>query len=67
MSERPVALLRMFAVSLISTMKVEWPRASSSLAPTRQKMRSTQPMRADRAGTKQPSCARSAMRATWRM
>ena len=41
-----VALLRMFAVSLISTMKVDCPRARSSLAPMRVKMRSTRSMRA---------------------
>ena len=38
-----VAWLRMRAVSLISTMKVDWPRERSSDAPTRQKMRSTRP------------------------
>ena len=44
-----MALLRMLAVSVISTMKVLMPRPSSSVAPTRAKMRSTRPMRA-RAG-----------------
>ena len=42
-----MALLRMLAVSVISTMKVLWPRLSSSVAPTRAKMRSTTPIRAD--------------------
>ena len=45
-----VAWWRMLAVSAISTMKVDWPRARSSLAPTRVKMRSTRPIRASRAG-----------------
>ena len=42
-SERRVALWRMAAVSVISTMKVERPRARSSDAPTRVKIRSTTP------------------------
>ena len=42
-SERSVALLRMFAVSCISTMNVDSPRASWSDAPTRVKMRSQMP------------------------
>ena len=41
-----VALFRMLAVSVISTMKVLWPRLSSSVAPTRAKRRSTMPIRA---------------------
>ena len=41
-----VALLRMLAVSVISTMNVLWPRLSSSVAPTRAKRRSTTPIRA---------------------
>ena len=57
MSERGVAELRMTAVSVISTIKVERPRARLSLAPMRVKMRSTAPRRALRAGTKQPICA----------
>ena len=58
---------RMFAVSLISTMKVDWPRARSSLAPTRVKMRSHDAERAPRcAGTKLPTCAISAISATCR-
>ena len=43
---RGVAVLRILAVSVISTMKVDWPRARSSLAPMRVKMRSTMPRRA---------------------
>lgn len=50
-SERSVALLMMREVSFISTMKVDCPFARSSLAPTRQKMRSVRPMWADSAGT----------------
>ena len=38
---RDVAVCRMFAVSCISTMKVDWPRAMLSDAPTRAKIRST--------------------------
>jgi hypothetical protein len=64
---RSVALLRMLAVSFISTMKVDWPRARSSLAPTRVKMRSTRPISALAAGTKLPICAMSVSSATWRM
>ena len=40
-----VALLRMLAVSVISTMKVDWPPWISSLAPMRVKRRSAMPMR----------------------
>ena len=43
-----MAVLRMRAVSVISTMNVLWPRASSSLAPTRAKMRSATPIVAAR-------------------
>ena len=43
---RGVALFRMFAVSVISTMNVDCPRARSSLAPMRVKMRSTKSIRA---------------------
>src|SRR5207253_10788699 len=46
------ALPILFAVSCISTMKVEWPRAMLSEAPTRAKIRSTRPSFASRAGTK---------------
>lgn len=49
-----VAWFRIRAVSDISTMKVDWPRERSSLAPTRQKIRSTMPMVAESAGTHAP-------------
>ncbi len=65
-SERGVAWWRMLAVSVISTMKVDSPRASMSDAPTRVKMRSVSPMVADAAGTKQPACAIRVISATWR-
>ena len=56
----------MAAVSAISTMNVDWPRARSSEAPTRVKMRSTRPMRARDAGTKLPACASRTVSATCR-
>ena len=65
-SERGVAWLRIAAVSTISTMKVERPRARSSAAPTRENSRSTTPICARRAGTKLPICASTAMSAFWR-
>ena len=65
-SERSVAWLRMAAVSTISTMKVERPRARSSAAPTRENSRSTMPMWAERAGTNEPIWASTAMSAFWR-
>ena len=49
----------MLAVSVISTMKVDWPRLRSSLAPIRVKTLSTMPIWALLAGTKEPICARS--------
>ncbi len=66
-SERGVAWCRIRAHSAISTMKVLWPRARSSAAPTRVKSRSTTPMRARVAGTNDPVCANTAISATWRM
>ena len=66
-SERVVALLRMLAVSTISSMKVVRPAVSSSAAPTRVKMRSTRPMVADSAGMKLPAWASSTSSAVWRM
>ena len=63
---RGAAWRRMLAVSTISTMKVLWPAARSSCAPTRVKMRSTSPTRADAAGTKLPACAIRTIRATER-
>ena len=53
-SERGVAWWRMFAVSVISTMKVDSPRASMSDAPTRVKMRSVRPMTASDGGDERP-------------
>lgn len=47
-------------------MKVERPRARSSEAPTRLNSRSTTPICADPAGTKEPICARIAISAFWR-
>ena len=64
---RGVALFRMFAVSVISTMNVDCPRVRSSLAPMRVKMRSTRSIRASAAGTNEPVCASNTMSATWRM
>ena len=61
--ERSVALLRILAVSVISTRKVDSPFARLSLAPTRQKILSTMPIRAFFAGTKHPVWASRAMRA----
>ena len=64
---RGVAVFRMAAVSVISTMKVERPRARLSEAPMRVKMRSTmREARAASAGTNDPICAMSAISAAWR-
>ena len=62
-----MALFSRAATSVISTMKVDWPAARSSLAPMRVNTRSTTPMWADWAGTKEPICAIRTMRATWRI
>ena len=62
-----VALLRMAAASVISTMNVEAPRARSSAAPMRVRIRSTGPTRAALAGTKLPQRASSTTSATERM
>ena len=62
-----VAWRRMSATSVISTMKVDWPADRSSLAPMRVKIRSTTPMRALAAGTKEPIWAMRTISATWRM
>ena len=62
-----VALRRMYAVSLISTMNVDCPLARSSDAPTRVKMRSVTGIFASFAGTNDPICAISAISATCRM
>ena len=59
-----VADFKISLTSVISTMKVDWPADRSSDAPMRVKMRSTTPMRAARAGTKEPICAISTISAT---
>ena len=64
--ERGLAWFRIAAVSTISTMKVERPRARSSAAPTRLNSRSTTPIWAARAGTKAPIWASTAISAFWR-
>ena len=61
-----VAWARIAAVSTISTMKVERPRARLSDAPTRLNKRSTMPTLARLAGTKLPAWARTAISAAWR-
>ncbi len=63
---RDEAVCRMLAVSCISTMKVDWPRAMLSDAPTRAKIRSTIGSFASLAGTKEPICASSGRSAVWR-
>ena len=64
--ERGPAQFKIAAVSTISTMKVERPRARSSEAPTRENSRSTTPIRARSAGTYDPACASSTISAFWR-
>src|SRR5882724_5938938 len=54
-----VALCRILAASVISTMNVERPLAKSSAAPMRVKIWSISPMMACCAGTKQPTWASS--------
>jgi hypothetical protein len=58
-----VALFKMLAVSVISTMNVERPPVRSSAAPMRVKMRSMGPTVAASAGTALPICAKIAMSA----
>ena len=65
-NDRGVAWWRMLAVSVISTMKVDSPRANMSDAPTRVKMRSVRPITASVAGTNDPACAISVISAHWR-
>ncbi len=60
---RGVAVFRITAVSVISTMKVERPRARLSEAPMRVKMRSINGNCALSAGTNEPSWAINAIRA----
>ena len=62
-SERSDRLWRIVAVSSISTMNVDSPLEILSDAPTRVKILSIMPISADSAGTKQPVCARSTIRA----
>ena len=62
-----VAQRRISATSVISTMKVLCPAERSSEAPMRVNTRSTTPMEADFAGTKEPICAISTMSAVWRI
>ena len=66
MKLRGVAVFRMTAVSVISTMKVERPRARLSDAPMRVKMRSMSGRLAESAGTNEPICARMAISAACR-
>ena len=62
-SARGPAWFRIAAVSTISTMKVDRPRARSSAAPTRLKSWSTTPISAAAAGTNDPICASTAISA----
>ena len=57
------AWLSIAAVSTISTMNVERPRARSSDAPTRLKICETIPISAFVAGTYDPACASNAIKA----
>ena len=66
MKLRDVAVLRITAVSVISTMNVERPRARLSEAPMRVKIRSMSGRPAEFAGTNEPICARIAMSAACR-
>src|SRR3974390_2647578 len=58
-SERRVARRSTFAVSFISTMNVDSPRETLSLAPPRVSTRSTSPTRARRAGHHETICGES--------
>ncbi len=62
-----MAQRRISATSVISTMNVLCPAERSSDAPMRVKTLSTTLMRGALAGTKEPICAMSTMRAVWRM
>ncbi len=66
-SDERVALFKILAVSVISTMNVERPPVRSSAAPMRVKMRSIGPIVAESAGTALPMWARIAISAVWRM
>ena len=65
-SDRAVALFRMFAVLFISTRNVDSPAARLSDAPTRVKSASTTPTLALEAGTKLPTWASSTTSAVCR-
>jgi hypothetical protein len=56
----------MTAVSVISTMKVDRPRARLSAAPMRVNTRSTKASVAESAGTNEPIWARMTIVAAWR-
>ena len=56
----------MAATCVRSSMKALWGSAAASLLARRVKMRSIRPTRAETAGTKLPTCARKAIRATCR-
>ena len=62
-SERDERLCRIMDVSSISTMKVDSPREILSEAPTRVNILSQYPMSALAAGTNEPTCAISTIRA----
>ena len=62
-----MAYFKIWATSFISTMKVLWPVAKSSLAPTLVKIRSTGQMLAAWAGIKLPIWVISTKSATWRI
>ena len=64
---RDVACFKICDTSFISSMKVDWPVARSSLAPTRVKIRSTGEMLASFAGMNEPACAISVNKATCRI
>src|SRR3546814_4182064 len=63
---RAEILLRILAVSFISTMKVDSPEERLSEAPTRVKSLSTHPILAEAAGTKEPAWLISTMSAVCR-
>ena len=62
-----VALCKIVAVSIISTIKVECPADKSSFAPMRVKIRSNWPMVADCAGIKEPMWANKIIKAFCRI
>ena len=62
-NERSLAWFKIVAVSTISTIKVDRPRAKSSAAPTRLNNRSSVPIWALAAGTNEPICAKRAIKA----